>query len=105
MGPPKKLQSGIIRILRGILANHEKQVLQNMSDKRESFVKTQENNYFLKRALLPAFWHIYACVLDGFLLQNGGPLGTSFLYFRVFFGVFFSILFRSSFSGGPEAKK
>ena len=50
--------------------------------------KRGKNNYFWKRALLLAFWHIYVCVLDSFLFQNGGPLGTSFLYFRVFFWFF-----------------
>ena len=106
MGPPEKLQSGIIRILRGILVNREKQDLRNMSDKRESLVKTagitiifeKERYYLHSGTFMLAFW-------IAFCSKMGVPWGPLFRTFVFFSGSFFRYIFEAPFRAAWEPKE
>ena len=105
MGPPKKLQSGIICILRGILVNREKQDLRNMSDKRESFVKTEgktiifekERYYLYSGTFMLAFWNFFCS-------KMGVPWGPLFCIFVSFSGSFFLYFFEAPFRAAWKPK-
>ena len=106
MGPPKNLQSGIIRILRGILANREKQDLRNMTDKRESLVKTEgktivfakERYYLHSGTFMFAFWTIFCS-------KMGVPRGPLFCIFMSFSGSFFLYFFEGPFRAARKPKE
>ena len=106
MGRPKNSQSFIICIVRRILANREKQVLLNMNNERESFVKTEGKTIiFGKRSVVTFILAPSASGSGPSLTLKRGSLGDHFLYFRLFFGVLFSMRFRSPLSGGPRPKR
>ena len=106
MGPPKNQQSGIIRILQGILANREKQVSRNMSDKRESFVKTEEKTiifgkeryYLHSGTFMLEFW-------TAFCSKRGVPWGLLFHTFVSFSGSFCRYFFEAPFRSAWKPKE
>ena len=105
MGPPKKLQSGIICILQRILANREKQVLRNMSDKRESFVKTEGKTIIFGKIVI-------TCILAHLCLRFGrlfapkwGSLGDTFFVLSCLFRGLFFYTFSKPLFGRPGSQK
>ena len=64
-----------------------------------------KNRFFLKTALLPAFWHHAGRDLDRFWAHFGCPLGAPFLHLFVFFRRLFAGAFSKAFLGRPGGEK